>query len=107
MQVDDPALREGLPLKTEQWASYLEWAVDSFRITCAVASNETQIVTHLCYSQFEDILPAIDRLDGMHRPPISAVRGYLFYNQNGSKRGNPQSNNESRVHYFSSRASLQ
>ena len=64
MQVDDPALREGLPLKQEQWASYLEWAVDSFRITTAVASSKTQIVTHLCYSQFEDILPAIDRLDG-------------------------------------------
>jgi 5-methyltetrahydropteroyltriglutamate--homocysteine methyltransferase len=62
--VDEPALREGLPLKTEQWQSYLEWAVDAFRLTCAVAAPETQIVTHLCYSQFEDILPAIDRLDG-------------------------------------------
>ena len=72
MQVDDPALREGLPLKQEQWASYLEWAVDSFRITTAVASSKTQIVTHLCYSQFEDILPAIDRLDGAQCSPLIA-----------------------------------
>lgn len=64
MQVDEPALREGLPLKREQWDSYLQWAVDSFRLTCAVAAPETQIVTHLCYSEFEDILPSIDRLDG-------------------------------------------
>jgi 5-methyltetrahydropteroyltriglutamate--homocysteine methyltransferase len=66
MQVDEPALREGLPLKTEQWKSYLEWAVDSFRLTCAVAAPSTQIVTHLCYSEFADILPAIDRMDGVH-----------------------------------------
>lgn len=51
-------------MKREQWASYLSWAVDAFRLTAAVAAPETQIVTHLCYSEFEDILESIDRLDG-------------------------------------------
>ena len=56
MQVDEPALREGLPLKQDRWESYLEWAVDSFRLSTAVAQPHTQIVTHLCYSDFQDIL---------------------------------------------------
>lgn len=56
MQVDEPALREGLPLKQERWQSYLDWAVKSFRLATAVAKNHTQIVTHLCYSEFADIL---------------------------------------------------
>jgi len=54
--VDEPALREGLPLKQDRWESYLEWAVDSFRLSTAVAQPHTQIVTHLCYSDFQDIL---------------------------------------------------
>ena len=54
--MDEPALREGLPLKQERWRSYLEWAVKSFRLATAVAKSETQIVTHLCYSEFADIL---------------------------------------------------
>ena len=56
VQVDEPALREGLPLKKERWQSYLDWAVKSFRLATAVAKSETQIVTHLCYSEFADIL---------------------------------------------------
>jgi len=56
VQVDEPALREGLPLKQDRWESYLEWAVDSFRLSTAVAQPHTQIVTHLCYSDFQDIL---------------------------------------------------
>ncbi|KAG2442603.1 hypothetical protein HXX76_002688 [Chlamydomonas incerta] len=63
IQVDDPALREGLPLKRERWASYLGWAVDAFRLCTGVAAAGTQVVTHLCYSDFDDILPAIDRMD--------------------------------------------
>ena len=59
MQVDEPALREGLPLKQERWGSYLEWAVDSFRLSTAVAAPHTQVVTHLCYSDFQDILKVI------------------------------------------------
>ena len=68
LQVDEPALREGLPLKRTQWSGYLRWAVDAFRLATAVAAPRTQIVTHLCYSEFGDILDAIDGLDG-------AVRG--------------------------------
>ena len=56
--MDEPALREGLPLKQDRWESYLEWAVDSFRLSTAVAQPHTQIVTHLCYSDFQDILKA-------------------------------------------------
>ena len=57
MQVDEPALREGLPLKRARWDSYLEWAVRAFRLSTVVAAPSTQIVTHLCYSEFADILP--------------------------------------------------
>lgn len=57
VQVDEPALREGLPLKRARWESYLAWAVKAFRLSTVVAKPETQIVTHLCYSEFADILP--------------------------------------------------
>lgn len=61
VQVDEPALREGLPLKSRKWDSYLGWAVDAFRLCTAVASPSTQVVTHLCYSDFNDIMrPIID-----------------------------------------------
>jgi len=63
IQVDEPALREGLPLKRERWNDYLAWAVDAFRLATAQVQPGTQIHTHMCYSEFEDILPAIDRLD--------------------------------------------
>ncbi|GLC44440.1 5-methyltetrahydropteroyltriglutamate--homocysteine methyltransferase [Pleodorina starrii] len=63
VQVDEPALREGLPLKRERWSSYLGWAVDAFRLCTAVAAPGTQVVTHLCYSDFEDILHDIARMD--------------------------------------------
>lgn len=62
IQVDEPALREGLPLKRQRWESYLNWAVRAFRLATSVVLPETQVVTHLCYSDFEDILPAIDGL---------------------------------------------
>jgi hypothetical protein len=55
--VDEPALREGLPLKRARWESYLSWAVRAFRLSTVVAAPATQIVTHLCYSEFADILP--------------------------------------------------
>ncbi|KAK9821557.1 hypothetical protein WJX81_005017 [Elliptochloris bilobata] len=63
IQVDEPALREGLPLKRARWESYLTWAVRAFRLSTVVAAPGTQIVTHLCYSEFADILHAIDGLD--------------------------------------------
>jgi len=63
IQVDEPAIREGLPLNPEQWDEYLEAAAYAFRLSTATAENDTQIHTHMCYSQFEDIFDAIDALD--------------------------------------------
>ncbi|MGF1486468.1 MAG: 5-methyltetrahydropteroyltriglutamate--homocysteine S-methyltransferase, partial [Prochloraceae cyanobacterium] len=63
IQVDEPALREGLPLKIERWSNYLSWAVDSFRLATAIVQPETQIHTHMCYSEFGDIIKDIERLD--------------------------------------------
>ncbi|MES0873168.1 5-methyltetrahydropteroyltriglutamate--homocysteine S-methyltransferase [Sinimarinibacterium thermocellulolyticum] len=63
IQIDEPALREGLPLKRADWPAYLDWAVRAFRITAAGVRDDTQIHTHMCYSEFNDILSAIAALD--------------------------------------------
>jgi 5-methyltetrahydropteroyltriglutamate--homocysteine methyltransferase len=63
IQVDEPALRELLPLKKEDQRSYLEWSVNSFRLATAGAKDDTQVHTHLCYSEFGEIIEAIDGLD--------------------------------------------
>ncbi|KDP87311.1 5-methyltetrahydropteroyltriglutamate--homocysteine methyltransferase [Cupriavidus sp. SK-3] len=63
IQIDEPALREGLPLRKGDWAAYLEWAVHAFKISAASVADETQIHTHMCYAEFNDILPAIAALD--------------------------------------------
>ncbi|MBA2814291.1 5-methyltetrahydropteroyltriglutamate--homocysteine S-methyltransferase [Candidatus Pantoea persica] len=63
IQIDEPALREGLPLHQSDWAAYLKWAVDAFRLNAAVAKDETQIHTHMCYCEFNDIMDAIAALD--------------------------------------------
>jgi 5-methyltetrahydropteroyltriglutamate--homocysteine methyltransferase len=63
IQIDEPALREGLPLRREDWKHYLEWSVDAFRLTAAGVRNDTQIHTHMCYAEFNDIIGAIARLD--------------------------------------------
>jgi len=63
IQVDEPALREGLPLKLEHWSEYLSWAVDAFRLATAIAQPQTQIHTHMCYCEFGDIIKDIERLD--------------------------------------------
>jgi 5-methyltetrahydropteroyltriglutamate--homocysteine methyltransferase len=63
VQIDEPALREGLPLKKRDWAAYLDWAVRAFRLAASVAADTTQIHTHMCYAEFSDILPAIAALD--------------------------------------------
>ena len=63
IQIDEAALREGLPLRREDWQAYLDWAVQSFRITAGGAAPETQIHTHMCYSEFGDIFQAISDLD--------------------------------------------
>lgn len=63
VQVDEAALRELLPPRRAEWAAYLDWAVGSFRLATGGTSEETQIHTHLCYSEFGDVIDAIDGLD--------------------------------------------
>ena len=63
IQIDEAALREGLPLRQSQWHEYLSWAVESFRITANGVQDETQIHTHMCYSEFNDIIAAIAEMD--------------------------------------------
>jgi 5-methyltetrahydropteroyltriglutamate--homocysteine methyltransferase len=63
IQIDEAALREGLPLRKSQWQEYLDWAVASFRITANGVDDETQIHTHMCYSEFNDIIASIADMD--------------------------------------------
>jgi len=63
IQIDEPALREGLPLRKRDWQAYLRWAVDCFRLTSSGVADETQIHTHMCYAEFNDIMPSIAEMD--------------------------------------------
>lgn len=63
IQIDEPAIREGLPLRKADWPAYLEWAVKSFRIAAGGVKDETQIHTHMCYSEFNDIIEYIAAMD--------------------------------------------
>jgi 5-methyltetrahydropteroyltriglutamate--homocysteine methyltransferase len=63
IQVDEPAIREGLPLRRDRWSEYLEWAVHCFRIATSGVNDETQIHTHMCYSDFGDIMEQIQQMD--------------------------------------------
>ena len=63
IQVDEPAFREGLPLNRAEWAEYLAWAVACFRLSTSSVADETSIHTHMCYSEFNDIMPAIAAMD--------------------------------------------
>ena len=63
IQIDEPALREGLPLRRGDWAHYLDWAVACFRLASSGVDDATQIHTHMCYSEFNDIIEAIGALD--------------------------------------------
>lgn len=63
IQVDEPAIREGLPLKRSKQNQYIENAVEAFKLATSSVKPETQIHTHMCYSQFEDMMEAIDKLD--------------------------------------------
>lgn len=63
IQIDEPAIREGLPLRRGEWADYLNWAVESFRIASSNVHDTTQIHTHMCYSEFNDIIEAVAALD--------------------------------------------
>ncbi|MCP3392125.1 5-methyltetrahydropteroyltriglutamate--homocysteine S-methyltransferase [Bradyrhizobium sp. CCGB12] len=92
IQIDEAALREGLPLRKSQWKSYLDWAVDSFRICSSVVADETQIHTHMCYSEFNDIIDAIADMDAdvisietsrSKMELLDAFRSYKYPNQIG------------------------
>jgi len=63
IQIDEAALREGLPLRQSDWNTYLEWAIEAFRISANGVEDDTQIHTHMCYSEFNDIIAAIARMD--------------------------------------------
>ena len=63
IQIDEPAIREGLPLRKEEWANYLDWAIKAFRISASGVHDETQIHTHMCYSEFNDIIQNIADMD--------------------------------------------
>ncbi len=63
IQVDEPAIREGLPLRSDRWDEYLDWAVYCFRLSVSSVRDETQIQTHMCYSEFGDIMRQIQEMD--------------------------------------------
>lgn len=63
IQIDEAALREGLPIRKDKWKEYLKWAVEAFRITASGVEDRTQIHTHMCYSEFNDIIEAIADMD--------------------------------------------
>ncbi|WP_457318253.1 5-methyltetrahydropteroyltriglutamate--homocysteine S-methyltransferase [Stenotrophomonas sp. P5_B8] len=63
IQIDEPAIREGLPLRRAQWREYLDWAVEAFRISASGVRDATQIHTHMCYSEFNDIIHSVAAMD--------------------------------------------
>lgn len=63
IQIDEPAIREGLPLRKENWPAYLQWAVKAFKVSSCGVADSTQIHTHMCYSEFNDIIDSIAALD--------------------------------------------
>ncbi|QVN05145.1 5-methyltetrahydropteroyltriglutamate--homocysteine S-methyltransferase [Pseudomonas rhodesiae] len=63
VQIDEAAFREGLPLRQAQWQSYLDWATEAFRLCAAGVRDETQIHTHMCYSEFNDVIESIAAMD--------------------------------------------
>jgi 5-methyltetrahydropteroyltriglutamate--homocysteine methyltransferase len=82
IQIDEPAIREGLPLRRAQWKGYLEWAARAFRVSASGVRDDTQIHTHMCYSEFNDILPEIAAMDAdvitieTSRSDMELLRGF-------------------------------
>jgi 5-methyltetrahydropteroyltriglutamate--homocysteine methyltransferase len=82
IQIDEPAIREGLPLRRAGWKAYLDWATRAFRISASGVRDETQIHTHMCYSEFNDILPEIASMDAdvitieTSRSDMELLRGF-------------------------------
>jgi 5-methyltetrahydropteroyltriglutamate--homocysteine methyltransferase len=92
IQIDEPALREGLPLRRSERDDYLGWAVGCFRLAAAGAADETQIHTHMCYCEFNDIMPSIAALDAdvisietsrSHMELLDAFIGFSYPNDIG------------------------
>ena len=92
IQVDEAALREGLPLRRSEQAAYLDWAVRAFRLATAGVRDETQVHTHMCYSEFNDIMPAIAAMDAdvitietsrSHMELLDAFRDFAYPNEIG------------------------
>ncbi|MFG6416930.1 5-methyltetrahydropteroyltriglutamate--homocysteine S-methyltransferase [Roseateles sp. DC23W] len=82
IQIDEPAIREGLPLRRDAWAAYLAWATRAFRVAASAVCDDTQIHTHMCYSEFNDILPEIAAMDAdvitieTSRSDMELLRGF-------------------------------
>lgn len=92
IQIDEPAIREGLPLRREDWDYYLNWAVESFKLASTGVEDSTQIHTHMCYSQFNDIIDSIGALDAdvisietsrSHMQLLDAFVSYKYPNEIG------------------------
>ena len=92
IQIDEAALREGLPLRRSEWAEYLQWAVESFRIAANGVRDEMQIHTHMCYSEFNDIIASIADMDAdvitietsrSHMELLEAFEDFSYPNQIG------------------------
>jgi 5-methyltetrahydropteroyltriglutamate--homocysteine methyltransferase len=92
VQIDEPALREGLPLRRSDWEAYLIWAVEAFRISSSGVKDATQIHTHMCYSEFNDIVPSIGAMDAdvisvesarSRMELLGAFRDYRYPNEIG------------------------
>jgi len=87
IQIDEPAYREGLPLRRADWPAYLDWASRAFRISASGVADATQIHTHMCYSEFNDILPAIAAMDAdvitieTSRSDMELLRGFGDFNK--------------------------
>jgi 5-methyltetrahydropteroyltriglutamate--homocysteine methyltransferase len=92
IQIDEAALREGLPLRHADWKAYLDWAVGCFRLASSGVEDETQIHTHMCYSEFNDIIEAIAAMDAdvisietsrSKMELLDAFQGYSYPNEIG------------------------
>ena len=92
IQIDEAALREGLPLRRSQWGEYLQWAVECFRLCSSGVGDQTQIHTHMCYSEFNDIIDAIGAMDAdvisietsrSKMELLDAFRSYKYPNEIG------------------------
>ncbi|HKE91023.1 MAG TPA: 5-methyltetrahydropteroyltriglutamate--homocysteine S-methyltransferase [Gemmatimonadales bacterium] len=92
IQIDEPALREGMPLRRADWAAYQEWAVNAFRLATSGVADDTQIHTHMCYSEFNDVLQVIARMDAdvisienarSGSELLRAFQGYRYPNEIG------------------------